>query len=272
MRTTWWIVAIVAACGTKKDSQQSEPVAAPIKTEHKAEVVAKPAAPAPAPVPTPPPAPPQSFAIDRLKAAPDDALVEALIQDVRSVATATAPELVPMRITSSYIRKDGSLDPSYGKLELELALLDGTDGVVDDPKRPTGAPVPDAKPAEKTRDRCPRLTYTKGAWSTYDFSCHKAKVKGSACSVVQIWAKAIAQGAPDNAVAVVGFDGRTSSWRFQISDKLRNVSFIRTYRDDCGAPGEPARPAAGSGSGLVKSNPYAPRGDDDLKNPFANQR
>jgi hypothetical protein len=258
-------VIAVLGCGQKKE----EKVAAPAKTEPAQPTPVAPAPPVPTPDPwldrrpaepaaTPPPvaAPPQvGFDTDKLKVPAAGTPVEALLQDVHTVMRATAPELVLTKIVGSYLRKDGALDPTYGRLELELHVLDSVDGVIDDPNRPTGAPVPDVEPAEKPRDRCPKLTFGGGGWISEDRSCTKMKqlAGGPRCSVAQIWTKAIAQGAPDNAVAILQFDARGGSWTFRITDKLRGVSFYRSYTDDCTTATVPPPPPRKG----AKANPYA---------------
>lgn len=203
--------------------------------------------------PTRPADPPLAFDVSKLRTSPFT--VEDMVKDVRGVAFATAKELVLVKIVGSYVNKTGEVDAKYGKLQLELQLLDGVDGVVDDPNRPTGAPITEVQPVEKTRDRCPQLTFAEGEWSLSETSCYKTRIKdGPRCTVAQIWSNAIAQGAPDNALAIVQFDARSTMWTFRITDKLRGVNFSRSYRDDCKATAP--KPAAPS---RTLPNPSAPR-------------
>ncbi|MBA2541315.1 MAG: hypothetical protein H0V17_16865 [Deltaproteobacteria bacterium] len=220
------------------------------------------APPPPPPISPPEPVePPQAFATKRLAVPAATATVDSIVQQVREVASATAPELGLRRVSASYVRKDGVLDPTYGKLVVELTLPDTPDGIVDDPARPTGAPLPEIKVAEKLRERCPIVTLANKAWSSSDTSCYKTKlVGGPRCSVAAIWAMAIAHGAPDNAIAIVELDVNRGMWSLRITDKVRNVSFNRSYKDDCGAgngsgSGAPLPPPPNPGP---KKNPYDP--------------
>lgn len=262
MNRTAWLTLIAAAIGGAAcDSKKEEAsVSSPI-TKAEAVPIESPRPVAPEAPPPAPVEPPQAFATKQLVAPGVNATVDTVVQHVRDVASATAPELAVRRLSISYVRKDGVLDPTYGKLAVEFTLPDTPDGMVDDPTRPTGAPLPEIKPAEKLRERCPTVTLTKSAWSAYESSCYKTKLlSGPRCSVASIWAMAIAQGAPDNAVAIVDFDVNRGMWSLRINDKVRGVNFNRSYHDDCGAaPGSGSSGSSGSGSGVrVKSNPYAP--------------
>lgn len=207
----------------------------------------KPAKPARPVEPPDPVEPPKAFAIDRLKIR--SGAVAEIVEDVDRVLKETAPELVMLRYVASYVRKDGTLDPAYGKLDVELQTIDSVDGVIDDPNRPTGAPLPDIAPAEKLRSRCPTLRLDKGVWTVRETGCYRVRLKaGPKCTVAQIWSKALTAGAPDNALAIIELDRRGSGWNFRVIDKLRGVDFLRYITDDC-APKPP------------KPNPYKDRDD-----------
>lgn len=221
---------MLAAIACKK--KREEAVSAPVRAE------AKPAQP-PTPV-----EPPKPFEIGRLATPARNTVVESIVANVREVAAATAPELGLLRIKSSYVRSDGTLDPTYGELEIEFVVLEGADGVIDDPNRPTGAPLPDVKPVERRRERCPTIRLVRGRWSVTELTCYEKKVlSGPRCTVAEIWKRAIANGAPPNAVAVIQMDARYT-WTFKVTDKVRGVDIDRAYDDNC----EPA-PGSGSGSG-----------------------
>jgi hypothetical protein len=63
---------------------------------------------------------------------------------------------------------------------------------------------------------------------------------GVRCTVIQIWQRALADGAPANAVAKISTIGGIG-WTFAIDDAPRDVHFSRSYDDDC-APAAEAAP------------------------------
>ena len=86
------------------------------------------------------------------------------------------------------------------------------------------------------------VVYDSQGGREYDECLLKMKflTDGPRCTVAQIWSKAIAQGAPENAVAIVQFDARGGYWTFKITDKIRRVNFDRTFPDNC-APAAPPK-------------------------------
>lgn len=257
MKALAGVVLLVAACGDKKAEEAvkpPEPVAAPKPPEP-----VKPVEVAPPVEPPRPVAPPKAFAIDKLAIPSETATVEATLDDVREVMRTTAPELAIRDVTAHYVRRNGTLLPGSGRIDVTFVLPDGVDGIVDDPRRPTGAPIPEPTQAEKQRDRCPVIQLQKGAWSVRDRSCVKLRLVGTKCSVAAIWDRAIADGAPADAVAIVESNQQSGSWSFKVTDKLRGVAFSRLYPDVCEPkPAPPSKPP--------KANPYAPK--PDLGNPF----
>lgn len=247
MRAVAVALALVG-CSDNKTTSESQPVPVAVREKPAAPEPVRPVEPAKPVEPPRPVEPPKAFAIDRLKVT--SGVVETILEDVDRVLKETAPELVMMKYAASYVRKDGSLDPAYGKLDVELQTTDSVDGVIDDPNRPTGAPLPDVAPAEKLRTRCPTLRLEKGAWTVRETSCYKTRLKvGPKCTVAQIWSKALAAGAPDNALALVDLDRRGSGWNFRVIDKLRGVDFHKHVNDDECTPKPP------------KPNPYQDRTD-----------
>lgn len=248
-------VALLCACSDKKTetAPPEEPVAvAPAPPTPEPPKPSEPARPVEPPRPA---EPPKAFAVDKLAVPGATTAVEDVLSNVREVMHSTAPELTIGKITASYVRRDGTLDPSYGKLDITFTLPDGTDGVLDDPSRPTGAPIPEVKPAERLRDRCPTITLTKGTWSVFDTFCHKTKLaiaSSRPCTLATIWSKAGVDGAPPDALAVIEHDLRLGSWSFRITDKLRGVNFNRRYPDACNLDVAPPPP---SPTKPVKRNP-----------------
>lgn len=151
-----------------------------------------------------------------------------MFASARTWASQQHAELQLLRAVTSYVDVEGMLDPEEVRFELELGYV----SAADDPKRRTGAPVRDRKaPA-----RCPRLQFSPvSGWSTYDLPCTPAPPGFPHCSLRDIWKRAIAKGAPTDAVAVVTYDPRTKdpAWRFAISDGPRGVAIAHRFADDC---------------------------------------
>ena len=59
-----------------------------------------------------------------------------------------------------------------------------------------------------------------------------AQITALHCTVPVIWERAIALGAPRDAVAKLVTSGTT--WRFDVDDHVRDVHFHKTFPDDCG--------------------------------------
>ena len=146
---------------------------------------------------------------------------------------------VPSRVMIDYVGPDGIMDPTYARLEIWYGTT--KPGITDDPNRRTGAPV--VAPPAKAVTQCPRLTWQKGIWTTRLTGCPTA-VMTLQCTVPILWDKAIAHGAPRDAVAKIVVtalpSGSTSqpSWRIEIEDGPRNVHFHESYADDCGVVAE----------------------------------
>jgi len=143
--------------------------------------------------------------------------------------------LLPSRIQIDYVGADGILDPAYARLEASFApAAEIRPG--DDPNRRTGAPVAKGPPPKVTQ--CPRVTWRGGRWETRQGGCTGVGARPT-CTVQALWAKAIVQGAPPDAVAKLTYDGSLSpsqtagSWRFAISDDVRDVHFRKSFPDDC---------------------------------------
>jgi hypothetical protein len=237
---------LLAIVGCREPADERPP--APVQAVAVAPEPPKPAPTRPiSPVDPRPAVPPMAFAIDKLAIPRETATVETTLDNVREVMRTTAPELAIRQFTASYVRRDGTLLPGSGRIDIAFALPDGGDGLVDDPSRPTGAPIPEPTQAEKQRDRCPLIQLQKGAWSVHDRPCNKLKLVGTKCSVAAIWSKAIADGAPADAVAVVERNQQTNNWSFKVTDKLRGVAFSHYYPDVCEPP-----PAT-----APKPNPFA---------------
>ena len=251
-------VLLVVACGDKK----AEPVVVAPEPPKAVAVAEAPKPPVPV-EPAKPVEPPKAFAVDKLAIPSGTTTVETTLDNVREVMRTTAPELAIRQFTAHYVRRNGTLLPGSGRIDVTFALPDGVDGVVDDPTRPTGAPIPEPSQAEKQRDRCPVIQLQSGAWSVHDRACSKLKLVGTKCPVSATWEKAIADGAPADAVAIVDRNQQTGMWTFRVTDKLRSVAFNRSYPDVCEPkPPPPVKPP--------KPNPYATGSNagQELVDPF----
>lgn len=129
------------------------------------------------------------------------ASVDALLADVRKKV---AHPSVPSRIVIENVRADGSLEPSRGELEVWFVAPDG----------------------------CQILKWRNEVWSALPCSPSTSSANQPIvvrCTAAMIWDRAIAKGAPRDAVATVSISSGTQTprWAFRIGD----ASF--TFDDDC---------------------------------------
>ncbi|MCW5802742.1 MAG: hypothetical protein KIT31_10175 [Deltaproteobacteria bacterium] len=162
-------------------------------------------------------------------AAPSPALATtALLAAAREQAQAQKPHLAAAAIEYRYARADGTLDPAYGELRVEFRAPPPGD----DASRPVGAPVREHAPESADAD-CPTWTFTArtGAWEAELGACMPTVALAPRCTVAQVWHRAIAAGAPKDALATLAFS--TAGWRFLIEDKPRRIEIVKTFADDC---------------------------------------
>ncbi|MEJ7604019.1 MAG: hypothetical protein WKG01_39430, partial [Kofleriaceae bacterium] len=101
---------------------------------------------------------------------------------------------------------------------------------------PLPPPPEDAQPRATG---CLKPRWTERKWAIRTGFCRKAEpVLGPRCTAKVIWDRAIAAGAPRDALAVLAIEGPSRAlgkpmWRFAISDRLRKVNFDRYFEDDC---------------------------------------
>ena len=164
---------------------------------------------------------------------------DALIKQARD----NRKDLGVSRIDAKYVRSDGVMDPTYGDLTINMIEEPATPPPPpDDPNRPTGAPVPEP-PVAATAPDCDDLHWSAtSGWAppqeTYMKMCLAIGMHGRLqCTVIQIWQRAIADGAPANALAKVNAIGGIG-WTFRIDDDPRDVHFYQTYDDTCAAAAE----------------------------------
>jgi hypothetical protein len=156
-------------------------------------------------------------------------------------------EYVISDLDIQYVRPDGTLDPSYGKVDIETTVRLEPDPPppADDPNRPVGAPEPDRG---RRRDpylaramaKCPDIQWTSaGMRVTPEASCSimPREVLQPRCTVVGILALARDGGAPPNALGRIQFgqdvidNGQT--WTFTVDDNPRDIHFRLEGKDDC---------------------------------------
>lgn len=232
------VLLLIVSC--KKKSPPPEPVAEAKPEDKPAEP-----APAPAPVPSPPPAPPKELWGEPVEISTSDDVTSIALQldEARKYVEARDPELAAYRIEMKYVRSDGTLDPKYGELSIQFGVPQNSDVPVDDPSRPTGAPIPEARVVKPrpSGTRCPNLTFhVVDGWKSPRYFCvTHDRIVGPRCSVKTVWDRAIGKGAPKDALAILeiqGADARYNlpqQWRFRITDKLRKIDVRHTIADDC---------------------------------------
>lgn len=175
--------------------------------------------------PGPPPPPPKPT---QPAAAKQPITIDQLIALARDFAPIAHPQLVIASIDATYVDAEGALDEQEGALTIIL----GTAAPTDDPKRRVGAPV---KPRLAAPTECKKLVWTLAAgWTTEPYGCIEARRPFPLCAVTEIWKRAIAKGAPADAVAVVQLREETPRrWVFTIVDEPRKINIQHFLPDDC---------------------------------------
>ncbi len=178
-------------------------------------------------VDVPPPPPPAPSAKPTLPPTPAGAAtVDELIALARGFAPVLHPQLVISSIDAVYVDADGKLDEEDG----ELGLLLGPANATDDPKRRIGAP---AKKGPPPPTECFKLTWKRG-WSSAPSGCIEAGRDFGRCSISEVWNRAIAKGAPAEAVATIQLrEEKPRRWTFTILDAPRKISVQHFFPDDC---------------------------------------
>jgi hypothetical protein len=95
-----------------------------------------------------------------------------------------------------------------------------------DPKLPIGA---------KQELKCMfRIMLDKeGAWSAplSGFECNEALIGPPKCTTKQVWQKALAKGAPENAIAELGYRSWQNKRKWYFS--IEGTKFSEVFEDDC---------------------------------------
>ncbi len=158
---------------------------------------------------------------------PGTATVDELIALARGFAPVMHPQLVISSIDAVYVDAEGKLEEEDGELGILLGPANASE---DDPKRRVGAPVKKGPPPPT---ECLKLTWKRG-WSSAPSDCIGAGRDFGRCSISEIWKRAIAKGAPTEAVATIQLrEEKLRRWTFTILDAPRKISIQHFFPDDC---------------------------------------
>lgn len=174
-----------------------------------------------------PPAAPEKPALPAAVASP--ATVEALLASARTWARGEHEQLHIVQLDLSYVGADGVVDPDFGKVRIELGRAAQ---VADDPRRRTGAPV---LPAASQPTTCMELSWTAKGWTKETLgACRDATAPFPRCPVTSLWKRAIEEGAPADALAVLTLrESVQRQWTFAINDEPRKLAVNHSFDDDC---------------------------------------
>lgn len=202
--------------------------------------------PAPAfPGPLPPPMPPDPPPGPPIKVSTpaDRPSIGTLIAEARGHAHADQEDLAIHILRARYVAADGTLDPKYGELTISFGnRMPLPPGVVDDPDRPTGAPIPDpvVPPPPKRDDNaeCPNAVWgSTTGWRWGKRSCMAMSELKPRCTTPEVWKRAMQiKGVPTRAVAILELvrnQDASQSWEFSIRDELRKVDVTTRIPDTC---------------------------------------
>ncbi len=141
-------------------------------------------------------------------------------------------------LVASYVHADGTIDTTYGELVMQF---ERDTRPADDPNRPIGAPV--REPADHTHDSCAAPSWKAGAWTVSHTSCRPMHMSGRDpmvpphCPLAEIWRRAIGDGAPPTALAVLTLvtagAHAPQGWQLAVDDSPRGIHFSHRYADDC---------------------------------------
>jgi len=190
-------------------------------------------APVAPPDPPAPPAAPSPTKPDLPAAAPSPATVDQLLALARDWAGHKDDTLRVVHLAVHYVDAEGNVDDEDGEIEIELGTSAQAAG---GSKRRLGAPVKAAPPQAAT---CHTLHWTRkdGWWITETTSltrCRDASPPFPRCAVPVIWKRAIANGAPAEALAVLRLEEVTPrQWSFSITDQPRGIDIQHRFADDC---------------------------------------
>jgi hypothetical protein len=151
---------------------------------------------------------------------------------LRSARDKAGPDQTPWRIAIDNVAADGTIDPASGEVQVWFGAPASREP--GDPQHPTGTPIKPVQP--KVRPKlCNQLTWREGIWSDMGAGCtENAGSLAVRCSVPVIWERAIAKGAPRDAVAKLEIHAADQpQWELRIDDSERGVHFHSSFPDDC---------------------------------------
>jgi hypothetical protein len=149
-------------------------------------------------------------------------------------------------IAIEYVRSDGTLDPTYGRISVESTHAPEPPPP-DDPSRPTGAPTDDGSRAlAMMMSSCPRPRWTPtDGWTVDDGPCitmGQVPTGRPSCSAKALWAMARQEDAPEGLAKITARwfidtsnvrDGMRWEWiwTFDLRDSPRGVAFQHEFPD-----------------------------------------
>ncbi|HEY5921944.1 MAG TPA: hypothetical protein VIV11_09755 [Kofleriaceae bacterium] len=164
--------------------------------------------------------------------------ISALLPEIRARGEQELPGSRLIELSGKGITSEGALHETYGELEATFyRTVEPVEPEVD-PKLPVGAAPPVAH-SSLDRHKCAYVRRTATGWQEHSLAAFQMCVLGDlyegrsalepSCTMKTIWQRAIADGAPANAIAEISL--QQSRWEFEINDQ--RLQFARTYSDDC---------------------------------------
>jgi hypothetical protein len=163
--------------------------------------------------------------------------VSDLLPDLRAYGHERLPGSRMVELEGKGITSDGSLHETYGAIDGTFYVKARRPEPEVDPNLPVGA----APPVHASLDehKCTYVRRDAKGWAEHPMSVMNMCVMGDlfgqvselepSCSMRSIWSRAIADGAPADAIAEISL--RRGLWHFTINDQ--RLQFRRTYSDDC---------------------------------------
>ena len=157
---------------------------------------------------------------------PKNLSVEKYLPFALAEAKKLVPDAVLFRIDADGIYPDGHADitlADHGSIDFRFISPWRAKG---DPSLPVGA-----KQDYKCMFRI--MMDGEGAWAApiNGFECKESLLGPPKCTTREVWKKALAKGAPQNAIAELGYRGWNSKARWYFS--IEGTKFSEVFDDDC---------------------------------------